>query len=213
MTTRCSLPIIGLETDVETDAKGVERAMLRTRYIHAIVAAGGLPLLLPPVPSLARELVSACDGVILTGGDDPKTEAYGQPTHAKARPISNTRQAFIVALLQALDERSAMPALGICLGMQMMSLHAGGELHQYLPEVLASAADHQGSKPHAIEIDAEKSVLFAHLTADRESQRVIVSSHQQAVADAGKMRVVARAADGVVEAVDLPGRRFYAGVQ
>lgn len=213
-----NLPLIGLDTDLVTDDAGVERCTLRTNYIQAILEAGGLPVLLPCEPSLAKHYASVCDGILLTGGDDPRTEDFGQPTHPNARPIENKRQAFIVALLKAIDERPTLPTLGVCLGMQMMSLHAGGKLHQYLPEILPDAGIHQGCKAHPITATHVDSVLFEHLpdeadTKARHASLTIISAHQQSVAEAGSLRVVAAAEDGVIEAVDDPARRFYAGVQ
>lgn len=209
-------PLIGLDTDLATDNNGVERCTLRTNYVKAIVDAGGLPVLLPPVPELAHAYVQACDGILLTGGDDPRTESFGQPTHPQAKPIESQRQAFIVALLKAIDQRPSLPTLGVCLGMQMMALHAGGKLHQFLPDILDDAKIHQACTPHSIQLSCDDSVLFKdsqeQFTTDPASL-VIVSAHRQSVSDAGRLRIVAKAFDGVVEAVDDPARRYYAGVQ
>ena len=64
------------------------------------------------------------------GGDDPRTEPFGEPTHPKATPVEPERQAFETALLEELQRRPGAPVLGVCLGMQMMALHAGGKLNQ-----------------------------------------------------------------------------------
>jgi len=205
-------PVIGLETDFVTDSRQIERCTLRWSYCQAVIDAGGLPVILPPEPQLARAYIAQCDGVILTGGDDPRTEAFGEPTHPQARPIEARRQAFILALLDELARQPSKPVMGVCLGMQMMALHAGGKLHQYLPEVLTDAQLHQKCNLHPIQLNHRQSVLFTELKAD-DANPSVVSSHQQAVADSGQLRVVAQALDGVVEAVDDPNRRFYAGVQ
>lgn len=213
-------PLIGIDTDLTTDDKGVERCTLRSNYVKAIIEAGGVPLLLPTEPTLASTYVKACDGILLTGGDDPRTEPFGEPTHPRARPIEARRQAFIIALLAAIDEQPALPTLGICLGMQMMSLHAGGKLHQYLPDILTHPQIHQACNPHPVTINHPDSVLFQSLARKPAaahsatlSECVIVSAHQQSVADPGRLRTVAIAEDGVIEAVDDPARLFYAGVQ
>ena len=64
-------------------------------------------------------------------------ERWGVPTHPRAKPVDGRRQAFEVALLEALDAHPARPVLGVCLGMQLMALHAGGGLDQHLPDSLS----------------------------------------------------------------------------
>src|SRR5688572_14358181 len=91
---RMNRPVIGLEMDAATDDKHVTRCMLRINYLKAVIDAGGLPLLIPPEPALAQDYLAMCQGLILTGGDDPRTEPYDQPTHPRARPIEPIRQAM-----------------------------------------------------------------------------------------------------------------------
>lgn len=157
-----------------------------------------MPIVLPPIAALAEAYVEQCHGFILTGGDDPIMERWGIATHPKAKKIHPDRQQFELALLESLD-RSARPALGVCLGMQLMGLHAGGTLDQHLPDALASAADHWGRIPHTI--------------CGELGEGIVLSHHRQALTDAGSLRVVAVAPDGVIEAVSDPARSFYLGVQ
>lgn len=206
-------PVIGLEADVTVDGSQIERCSLRWNYCQAVIDAGGLPLILPPDPALAQAYLDQCDGVILTGGDDPRMEAFGQPTHACATTIEPRRQAFIVALLDALCGRRDLPVLGICLGMQMMALHAGGGLHQHLPDILPDATIHQKCNTHRIDLIHPDAKLFAQVNPEQPSDVTVVSAHRQAVSTSGQLRVIAKAPDGVIEAIDDPDRRFYAGVQ
>ena len=83
--------------------------------------------------------------------------------------------------------------------MQLMGLHAGGKLDQYLPETLNTAAAHWGKKHHDISGELGSGEVQSH--------------HRQAMTDAGSLRVVARAEDGVIEAIVDPERAFYLGVQ
>ena len=207
-----SRPIIGITVDNRDDsaASGVYESTIA--YSRAITRAGGVAVLLPHEAQCAARYVELCDGLVLTGGVDPRTEAFGEPTHPLARPMDAARQAFELALLKAIDDAAARAVLGVCLGMQLMALHRGGRLDQYLPDTLAQPQVHSGDARHAIEIEVDDSVVVAGEPAPRGGWTV-VSSHRQAVADPGSLRTVARAADGVIEAIDDPDRRFYAGVQ
>jgi putative glutamine amidotransferase len=137
--------------------------------------------------------------MVLSGGDDPATERWGQPTHPRAKPMDPRRQAFEVALLEALDAEGEVPVLGICLGMQLMGLHRGGRLDQFLPESLPTAEGHAPGRRHAVSGALGCGPVHSH--------------HRQALADPGALSVVARAEDGLIEAVRDEARPFYVGVQ
>lgn len=219
-------PIIGISVDHRQDSAGSGKYELSVAYCHCVVKAGGLPVLLPHEPSLAAHDVQACDGVILSGGGDPVTEDFGFPTHPMAQLIDPRRQAFDLALLAAADLQPHKPVLGICLGMQLMGLRAGANLHQYLPDVLQDPNLHDHDHRHTVTLWACDTVLAYE--GPTKSSTPVVSRHRQAVAQgshtgqrpsdpahklAGSMRIVATAPDGVVEAIDDPSRRFYLGVQ
>lgn len=191
-------PLIGLTADADS-----ERYFSRRPYADAIAVAGGVPIVLPHCPELAAEYVARCDGILLTGGDDPRMESFGSTTHPKATPVEPSRQAFELALLAALDARPSRAALGICLGMQYMALHAGGSLDQHLPETLPTHAAHWGRVTHPVEVDLGRGRV----------QGTVLSHHRQAVRDAGRLVVAGRAPDGVIECVRDPSRPFYLGVQ
>jgi len=180
---------------------------------RSLAKAGGVPVLMTPDPGLAGDYADACHGFVFTGGLDPDTTGFGEPMHRKARKMDPVRQAFELALLDELAGRPDTPVLGICLGMQMMALHAGGKLNQYMPETHDHPEAHQKGADHRIEVTVQDSVLRPGDVGDGEA---IYSSHQQAVSDPGKMRVVAVAQDGTVEAIDgvpVDAARFYLGVQ
>ena len=187
-------PVIAITTDLEGG-----RLSLRETYVKSVRAAGGLPVLAAPVPGSAAALLSRVDGVILSGGDDPATEAFGAPTHPSAKVIHPDRQAFELELLSCLDDMREVPILGICLGMQLMGLHAGGALDQHLPDTLPTASDHWDGAIHRIQ------GLFG---AGKVS-----SHHRQALVDPGRFEVVARAHDGVIEAIADPNHTHRVGVQ
>lgn len=206
-------PLIGITVDrVETEEYKHGAYQIGPFVARSVAAAGGVPVLMPMDPGLAGDYVEACHGFVFTGGFDPDTTAFGEPMHPKARKMDPQRQAFELVMLDALED-SDKPVLGICLGMQMMALHAGGKLDQYMPDTLDDPAIHQKGADHSIKVTANDSLIRP---ADAEGHEPIHSSHQQAVSDAGRMRVVAVAHDGTVEAIDgrpINEGRFYFGVQ
>ncbi len=202
-------PMVGITTDVVEHANG-ERVFAYRPYVEAVVRAGGVPVLLPPVVEGVGAFVERLDGFVLTGGDDPCTEPFGEPTHAKVTRVHADRQAFETQLLEELERvRPEVPVLGVCLGMQMMALVAGGKLEQYMPETCATHEAHWGHE-HTVEpVGGVEGKDIGGLAL----RGIVHSKHKQAVADAGALTVIASAPDGVVEAVCDPVRRFYVGVQ
>jgi putative glutamine amidotransferase len=176
-----------------------DQARLRRPYLRAIAAAGGVGVPIAPIPGTAAAVLGRIDGLILSGGDDPDTTMFGEPVHPRANLIAPDRQTFEMELLDLLmDSHSELPVLGICLGMQMMGLHAGGRLDQHLPDSLASADLHWNGSHHGV---------VGRFTG------TVHSHHRQALVDPGAFDIVATAPDGVIEAIHAPGRRFHLGVQ
>jgi putative glutamine amidotransferase len=203
-------PLIGIMLDNKDDSFESHRYLTATTYSQRVTEAGGVPVHLPQESGLVGAYASRLDGFIFTGGNDPDTRPFGQPLHEMARLIAPERQTFEIALLNELAENHReKPVLGVCLGMQMMALHAGGKLDQYLPEVLDTAQQHTDDKLHNVDVVA--SCKWVELMLCDEP--LVCSYHRQAVCDAGNMRVVAKSPDGVIEAIDDPSRHFYLGLQ
>lgn len=202
-------PIIGITVDNRdnTAASGIYECNLA--YCATVVRAGGVPVLLPHEVELVEHYLKICDGFLLTGGVDARTEAYGVATHPMAKPMDARRQAFETALLCALQPAKDKAVLGVCLGMQLMTLHAGGTLNQHLPDTLPQAHVHQKNNRHTIVLRSDQS-LFDPAAA---MQSTVVSSHRQGMESPGRLSVIATAEDGVIEAVQDLSRRFYVGVQ
>jgi putative glutamine amidotransferase len=176
--------------------------------VEAVALAGGQPVLLPPDGTDAGVL-AVLDGLVLAGGADLGPELYG----AAPEPLTDTRpQRDAGEMLLARGALAGdMPVLGVCRGMQLLVVAAGGRLHQHLPDVLGHekhrpAPGVYGSQPARF---AEGSRIAALMGDDVE----INCYHHQGVADPGTLTVTGRAEDGLPEAVEDPGRRFVLGVQ
>jgi len=196
-------PIIGITTDI-IPYNGRERHAAPVTYARAVRAAGGMPVLLPPGDGI-DQIIHRVDGLVLTGGDDPIMEAFGVPTHPAATKVRPERQAAEIAILGAIEaERPGLPILGVCLGMQMMTLVRGGSLDQHLPDTLgAEAAALHWDHGHEIEPVGDDSPIPKGVTFSR---------HRQAMGDPGELRTCA-VAGRVIEAVWDPNRPFCIGVQ
>jgi putative glutamine amidotransferase len=210
-------PLIGVTTsELRSSSAGTLRRhgepphaemALGMTYLRAIEAAGGMPVVLPPLGDAAA-LLQRLDGICLSGGPDLDPAAYGaSERHAELGPTEPDLDAFELALARAADE-SGIPLLGICRGAQALNVARGGSLHQHIPA-------HRQTEPatattHSVHVDA--GTRLAALVGTRPLR--VNSFHHQAVDELGRgLRIVARAADGTVEAVEGSGARFVLGVQ
>ena len=184
-------PIIGITADHHENSHRVAIA-----YANAIFQAGGTPIMLPPILGIQSHFLEICDGFVFTGGNDPIMEEWNIQTHPNAVPVSQERQSCELALLRYLAGRKEVPVLGVCLGMQWMSLLSGGTIAQDLAEPHAS--NHKKGD-HTIEGTLGNGTVHSH--------------HHQAIVETGSLITVAVADDGVIEAVQDPNRHWYLGVQ
>jgi len=184
-------------------------------YLLAIERAGGLPVVLPPVLNGAvGALLDRLDGLCLSGGPDLDPTAYGELPHDRLGEIEPDLDAFELALAQEADARH-MPVLGICRGAQAMNVARGGTLHQHVADVVGESIHHRqrevGRVPtHLVVVEDE-----ARLAAITGAGELAVNSfHHQAVDRLGRdLHAVARAPDGLVEAIEADGPALYLGVQ
>jgi putative glutamine amidotransferase len=206
-----SRPRIGLTLDHD-DARRVYE--LGRAYVDAVLAAGGIPVLLPHERAAAAAYLAMLDGLVITGGAfDVSPELYGEAPRPGCGPIRPERTLFEKDLLEAALARR-LPVLGVCGGMQLLNVVRGGTLHQDLPSDLGIRG-HEQAPPrdvpsHDVEV-AAGTQLAAVLGAGRLP---VNSTHHQAVRDPGAgVLVSARAPDGVIEAIEVPDLPFALGVQ
>jgi putative glutamine amidotransferase len=188
---------------------------LGLKYMRAIEAAGGIPVVLPPLATEAlAPLLGQVAGVCLSGGPDLDPETYGQVRHERTGPVWEELDRFELSLTRAADA-CGLPMLAICRGMQVLNVSRGGTLHQHLPDVAGERIRHRqpevSAKPtHRVTI--EPSSRLSEILGAR--RKMVNSFHHQAVASLGEgLRVTATAGDGTVEAVEAIDRDFVLGVQ
>ena len=194
------------------DVVGVE-----VQYVQAVQAAGGLALLAPQAPGAdPRHLVEGVDGLLLIGGEDLAAEVSGVDAADVGTNTSADRDRWEISLLDAAVELG-VPVLAICRGMQLLNAARGGTLHG---DIAGSSADH----PAVPSTDLQAALAHRHETRFEEGSRLAAaygvlgkptnSLHHQAVDRVGTGLVVtARAADGVVEGLELPAARWCVGVE
>lgn len=205
------MTIIGITCLYEQEGQ----ALLPHHYFRAVEKAGGLPVLLPPLGSedAVPELVGFLDGLILAGGGDIDPLYFGEEATLAIGLISPERDWFEITLARR-ALAAGRPILGICRGMQVLNVAAGGDIHQDIGTAGARVKHFQDAPrwypTHAVHV--YPGTRLAVILGERELR--VNSFHHQAVRRlAPGLRAAALAADGIVEAVEGTGRPFVLGVQ
>lgn len=179
-------------------------------YLAALERAGAEAM--PVRPGREREipaLVARARGWLFTGGDDISPEYFGEEPHPKLKQVNPARDRMDMLLARAVLAEGK-PALGVCLGVQLLNVAAGGTLVQDLPSQVEGSLEHSGGTSHPVRV--EPGTRLASLLGEGEVR--VNSFHHQAVKRLGRgFRVSARAEDGVVEALEREGEGFVVGVQ
>ncbi|MEM8860506.1 MAG: gamma-glutamyl-gamma-aminobutyrate hydrolase family protein [Chloroflexota bacterium] len=183
-------------------------------YVDAVVRAGGVPILVPPTPESLAAVRAIADGVIVAGGSDINPERYGgDANHPNLTNIDKDRDASELEIITSLTTGEPVPTLCICRGMQVLNVAMGGSLHEHVPDTIP--ADIHRSEDGFWAMQPVKVDPKSRLAEIMEADEVVTTSgHHQAVKELGHdLTVTARAADGVIEAIEHTGLPWMIGVQ
>jgi putative glutamine amidotransferase len=208
-------PLIGITAELEAAGWGDsvrEAALSPASYALAVVQAGAVPVLLPPLlPGAAARLAAGLDGLLFSGGADIDAGRYLAAPHERADPPDYARDAFEFELMRVAIQ-AGLPFLAICRGMQVLNVARGGTLIQHLPDVVG----HSGHEPEPAKMGEHEVRIEAgsRLGIVLGPRAQVPTHHHQGVQRLGRgLTAVAWAQDGVVEALALTGHPFGMGVQ
>jgi gamma-glutamyl-gamma-aminobutyrate hydrolase PuuD len=197
-------PVIGISAYSQHARWGswdLPAVLLPSRYTDMVAAAGGLPVLLPPLPGVTGVL-DRLDGLVLSGGGDIDPASYGAERDPACGPANRDRDDAELALArQALA--AGLPMLGICRGLQVINVALGGTLLQHLPDVVG----HDGHSPEegahgSHKVSVAPGSQLARLLGRTEA--AVPTHHHQAVDRLGDGLIpTAWADDDIIEAVEL----------
>jgi putative glutamine amidotransferase len=207
-------PVVGITSYAQEASWGVwhvPAALVPLAYVDAVERAGGRAVVIPPAEEDVEETLDALDAIVFSGGADVDPSRYGADAHPETDTPQTRRDAGELALLTAALERD-LPTLAICRGFQLLNVARGGDLVQHLPEQVGND-DHKQIPGqfvvHPVEVK-DGSRLASIVGAGSE----VTSHHHQALGRVGEGLVeTAWAADGTLEAVEVPSLRFAVGVQ
>jgi putative glutamine amidotransferase len=210
-------PYIGINADFVPASKlTTPYARLNAGYFDAVLAAGGLPLILPPVnkETEMEAMLDRLDGIVLSGGLDMDPRRTGQASHPAVQPMAERREENDRMLVNRIMSRH-LPVLAIGLGMQQLNVACGGTLYLHLPEDQPRALPHKDPSggPHRHAVLLEPNTRIDEIYGGGEIR--VNSAHHQAVRQVGaKLRASALAPDGIIEAIEaVDPNWFCVGVQ
>ncbi len=204
-----SKPLIVITAETVHDPEDVRtkgKIELNWNYAEAVAAAGGVPLIVPPMADM-EVIASLADGWLIPGGADIDASNFGQENHPEADLQDPSRFSGEKVLFEHLP--SDLPVLGICYGCQFINVVRGGDLIQHLPD-LEGKVKHTGGEVQSYKIEADSKLACVFGSAEVSGK----SYHHQAVDRVGEgLVVVAKNEDGTVEALEAADRPWLIGVQ
>lgn len=221
-------PIIGITANYSTlDFHGIstkigvaqqEWQLLANDYIYAIENAGGIPLILPVLSEKEdiKEILGKLDGLILSGGSDIDPKYYNQYPQEGLGGIMPKRDSYETVLARTAVHETELPILGICRGIQMLTIATDGQLNQDMKFQKATPFKHtciESPKYHPIhDVIIEENSIFKKIFG---ANKIGVNSyHHQSIDEVGNgFRVTMTADDKTIEGIEMTGDRFILGVQ
>jgi len=206
-------PLIGLNVDYRSSRKeGPALAYVAAGYFNCIQAAGGIPIMVPPLESKAdlEKVLDLLQGFVLIGGGDLDPRRDGYQLHSSIRPMDARREEFDRLLVNQIADRR-LPVFAIGAGMQLLNVSQGGSLFLHLPEDLPTAIPHkdQYDPEHRHGLEVVFGTLMERVYGDGEIR--VNSMHHQAIDEvAPGFQVTARCPDGVVEAIESTQEDWWA---
>ena len=203
-------PVIGI-----TGNYGDLTCKLGEGYYKQAVAAGGVPLIIPPVADAAvlTSILEKVDAVLLSGGADINPLYQGEDPIPQLGGINSERDLPELLLARMAFHRQ-LPMLGICRGIQTLAMALGGKVAQHISTNIKHSQDADRSEPtHSVSIEKD-STLYNIYSGNQSPTLYVNSFHHQAVSEPGEhFRVVAKANDGVIEAIESAEFKPILGVQ
>lgn len=212
-------PFIGINLDIQVQGHKQE-AVIQSNYFNAVLKAGGIPVLVPPMPDAElNELLAKLDGIMLIGGSDYSPSLYGEEQNPTVVLMQKVREDFDMRLAHKALNDMSIPVLGICAGCQVLNIAGGGSLCQDIPgefpqsHVMHKAQDgcwEIGFNKHVVKLSPQSKLatIYGVDTID-----VPTSHHQSVSKPASAFHPIAFAEDGVIEGIENPEKPFLIGVQ
>ncbi|TGE32863.1 gamma-glutamyl-gamma-aminobutyrate hydrolase family protein [Desulfosporosinus sp. Sb-LF] len=206
-------PVIGITAAHCTEEL---KTFPRHYYVESIRKMGGIPLIVPPVQTLeeATDVLNLVHGLLLTGGGDISPLYLKEVPHIGIGECFPERDFSEILLTQLALEKN-LPLLGICRGIQVLAVAAGGRIYQDIPSQYPSSMQHSQTAPrqyawHDVTI-SEESILY-HLF--NKTKIGVNSLHHQAVSEIPPEFIqCAFASDGIIEGIEKSNAKFCLGVQ
>ena len=200
-------PRIAITATIRAD-DGTRRVRLNAAYAQAVERAGGVPLVVAPLASLAHAeaVIEGCDGLLLTGGEDVDPARYGATRHPSVEVINPERDATEIELIDAAHARG-VPVLAVCRGVQILNVAFGGTLVQDIPTERPGPIDHDPAGSRAARVHAIELEPGSRLAAALGATHLDVNSfHHQAADRVGEgLRATAWSPDGLIEGLEWTG--------